>query len=268
MASKHKRVALTLSVDVAATPARVVKSAQAIEALARELDGGLSEESFTVVISNFDLRAELRAHDDRAESALGNVFQTAIDPGKHLADTPRARQIARALARLADEFRDDGPTLGLKGQRRRVKLTQRKSKELKAAADVPDPAVDLGLTLRGTSEIRSPVLRVGRLTDGGPLAARLVLESKPVEVPFESAAMDALLEGLRTGKLQKLTVSAAWNQKLDGSVATVPDSLRILCAEPAQVMSGAELLKHLPRLSQQSFDAMMGALREAREQDD
>lgn len=266
MSTKHTRGALTLTVQAAATTGRVAKSAQLLDALVREL--GLPEESFTLVVNNFKMSTELRAQDDSGEAVLRDVYAVAVAPDKQLKDTPHARDIARLLAKLADEFREDAPALKLKGAKARVHLSQTKARALRSAAETPEEAGSQDLVLRGNSEIRSPVLRVGRSMDSTTPTARVLLNGKATELPFDRASVDGLLAAVKSGAPQRLKISAAWRERADGSIATETGSVRIIAAEPAKVMSGAELLRSLPKVSQESFDAVMQALDESRGEDE
>ena len=260
-----KRAELMLTLEAPSTADRVRRTGAAFSALLKKL--GVAEEHATVVVSNLLMKATLRAQTDASDAVIRDVADIAKFPAK-AKERVHGFEIAQAVVGLGRAFAEEGPALIL-GHRKPIPIDAHRIKRLEnISRQIGMGGEDLA-GLRGTSELRTHVLRVGRQSETSAMKARVILRGHPQDVTVGEGALDATIAAMRAGGLHRLQIRARWVPVGNGIFETVPSSIVVLGAKPVKSVSGAEFLKQMPPISQESFDDFMEAVRDARsDQDD
>lgn len=84
---------------------------------------------------------------------------------------------------------------------------------METAAKSADKSAEV---LRGQTTARTPVLRVGKLREGQPLCARLILDGRPVDVAIHDGQGPAFFDIAKAGRMANVGLLATWVRTDDG----------------------------------------------------
>jgi len=253
--AKHK-VVLLLRTEQVATPARVAETAR-LFADAIKAAGDVPVDRVTMVVNNLSMTSELRAHGQKAIQSMKPVVEAILDPTKAAAARPaETHRIAEALAKTLPTL--VGTTIAAPGRRkRRVAIDDTLLSAFKEAmvtweqgvASSPAPE-----SLRGETEIATPVLRIGRTNEGAQMMVRLVLDGKPQDIEV-SGDSTGFFNAARDRTRVVVRLDAAWVQEKGRVVFDVArtKALRVLHEEP--VLSGAEFVEAMDKIRPEFEDA-------------
>lgn len=221
-AKKPKQDKLRIELDASASPERVAATATMIADAVKAIDPGLAE-SITMVVSNFELKAEVRGLGSAGAKVVKKIGGVLEHPERSLARDAKLPVVADVLARglegmgdiTASLFwgsskapfkRDSGRAIasGMKDASKRAK---------KAAAQPPPevpPAYPKGERLLRTS-LYTPVMRFGRASEAAKFRqVRIVVfgVAMEVEVPPELQTVCANLSA--TDDHYRVLITGKW----------------------------------------------------------
>lgn len=250
---------LRLHLGANASPDVVLDVARLFQAVHHALGGG---GEFTVTIDNLNMKAKLRAWDSAAAERLHTVFAALEDPYQ-LDDDVMLHEVAAAIGRHAAPLQDLGGTfLKMHGRKPLRRLDASLVKVLRL---VGSPAAAAPKGVRGRTEFRTPVLRVGRKAEAAAMQARLVVNGSPIDVDLHPRAdVKSLFDAAERGGTHVVDAHVVWETKADGCMEVIPRSVRAISATPrALPATGAEFMQRLS-ISKETFDLV----RDFEEQDD
>lgn len=240
---------LRLHLGTNASPDVVLDVARLFHALHQALGGG---GGFTVTIDNLHTKAKLRAWDEAGAQRLHTVFDALEEPDK-LGDQAMAHEIAAAIGRYAAPLQDMGGTFLRMNGRKPLRLLDATFVKILKVVAVHAAADAKGV--RGRTEFRTPVLRVGRRSETSGMQARLVVNGTAIDVDLHPRAdVKSLFDAAERGGNHVVDAYVVWETKPDGCMEVVPRSIRAVSAtRRAQPATGAEFMKHL-QVSKETAD--------------
>jgi len=195
--------------DAPASPARVRSLAKMIEeSLTGILGRPPADHEFTLVVSNLDMSAKLRAHTPEAADAGRALERIARDPTL-LRRLPAGRRapVAKALRQGLEAFKDTDFVIQDGSKRHATRADAILIGALRGIESEPVAP----LVLRGTTETVTPILGVMRRVDGSTrLLARLRVESAIREVPLDDSVVDLAIEAVKRSCEVRASVDAVW----------------------------------------------------------
>lgn len=229
--------AFELHLGSAATPARVAASAALLDRLIGTSSPNLPEGGITLEIRNYSTKALINSNSRQGKAAAQRVLQFIEDPV--MAMRKRKKQ-ASGLARvLLDE-----ETL-LVGNNARVIAPNRPSP---ISLDEPffDALRGLAQTmshyLGGETEVYTPVLRVGRVSESDKEKARIILHERAVDVSFHADLRNSLFEVAKHEKIVRTRLECTWVSFDGGPYEYDPKKCTIIEAMPCDLMTGQSFL--------------------------
>jgi len=233
-----------------ATPARVAETARFVEETLRAAD--TDPESVTFVVSNLDMRAQVRPQSDPARAGLRRVIAVFENPKRAIEKHVSARPIAMALASIDVKAFPSG--LEAKKPRSRNRLALIDSdfvRMMKALASEDPPPASI---VRGTTRIQTRIYRVGRLNeDDTATRARMSVKGKIIDLALAPNVDPArFFEAAKSGAWTRVVLDAVWTKYSDG-LEMDHGKTRVRSIEPWSPVSGKEFLaiaKHVPSMAE------------------
>jgi hypothetical protein len=230
---------LVLRLDGPASPARVVVATRLLADAALAAVDRLDDGELTLVVSNYQGRAELRAWTPRASDVLDAIARVLRDPDEALEQDPASAIIAEAIAQRARDFGDERPAF-TEGNKRKpfVEVSPPLVENLERA--VVKARQGIG-AFRGTTSVYSNVLRVGRLSEGGALRGRVTVRGKNHDLRIaDGADSHKFFEAAEARRVARIRLDAQWLRRDDGSFRLDPSGSTLLGIDTSWVeMSGA-----------------------------
>lgn len=240
---------LDIALPAAATPARV---AAAAAMLAEALDAaypGLPPDSVTMVVNNFEMRAQVRARSPEGAAAVATFAAFLENPTRAIHRKASATRIADAVAKYADHL----AFATIKRPRARKQLAtldQRFTRELRALASVREPVQ----SVRGTTQIQGLVYRVGRTDEDSDIRARVRLDDEICDVRLSPQADPAsFYDAAKSGVASAITVDAVWLSSGERLVID-PGRSRLSAVQPLDLSLGEAFLAEARTQAANSFD--------------
>ncbi|MEM9461136.1 MAG: hypothetical protein AAGF11_43630 [Myxococcota bacterium] len=255
-AAKPKEV-LRLTLDVAATPERVGQVAALFHDTLSQIEPDLREGDVTMVVGNYVASAEVRGWQGGGALAVRLTADLVDNATDAVQKDECLAAAARTLARHADGLAPYRPKFW------------RGEKELRAVDDVfvrtmraagqPKTSSSSG-NLSGETITYSPILRIGRVSEGGRVQARIRLEGRPLEVDIVPNLEEHLWDAAKTGDVLPLPVQGEWIESKTGDLRL--DKAEIIGVDTTyEPWSGRELLddvkQHAALFAADDFDRML-----------
>lgn len=249
---------LGLTLDVAATPERVGQVAALFHDTLSQIEPDLREGDVTMVVGNYAASAEVRGWrggGERAVRLTADLIDNATDA---VQKDERLVAAARTLARHAEALAPYHPKFW------------RGAEELRAVDDVfvrtmraagqPKVRASSSGNLGGETVTYSPILRVGRVSEGGRVQARIRLEGRPLEVDIVPNLVEHIWDAAKTGDVLPLRVRGEWIESKTGELRL--DKAEIIGVDASfDPWSGRELLddarQHAALFTAEDFDRML-----------
>lgn len=266
MTTNRPKAELRLKLDAAASPHRVEAAARIFKDALMAAAPDLPAASVTMTVSNRSMEARIRGWDAAAAEAVHSIGSTIDDPLEAIRTIPHAKRIASALARSAPSFREDGAVfLRGRGRKPMARLDDDFVRVMEAAAADTRAKPP---RLQGRTEVRSPVLRVGRKSAGAPVRARIVITGNLHDVQVVMGAEGKFFDAAKDGGHYRITIHAEWDADQRGAYS--PDMTKVVALDAERVgrLSGEEFLRQAPPLSQEAYADIMELLCEQREEPD
>lgn len=253
------RAELRLKLEGAATPERVEAAARMFREAVGATGVDLSSDSLTMVVSNLRMEARMRGWTQKAARVVDSVTEVVEDPLNAVQRHPaQAKAIAQAIAKTAAPLRTVEASFFRQRGRKPIAHLDDDFVNVMTAAAKPTPA-DREV-LRGTTSVRTVVLRVGRATPGAIPRARIVLGGKPAEVAVAEGREAEFFDAAKLGGHYRVQLHVTWLADARGAYSVEPGSALALGAFPiAEGLSGRELVEQVS-ISEETFDDIMAGL--------
>ncbi len=245
---EQPREQLQLLLDAPATPDRVVAVANMFADAARA--AGADASTVTMEVHNWATDATLRGWGEEGARQVNDIIWVLREPTLAIAQAPQLRGVAQAFAKHGKALAKSGGRFRHKGARGRkgdlgvlddrfVDVMERVGKD----DTVPVQRV-------GTTELHTPVLRVGRVQVDQPLKVRIIAGGKACEVSFDGpeAARRVLADAAIEEHWCRVQISARWVLE-DGAHRLDPTSIVVRDATRWTPLSGAASLTQIGTLS-------------------
>lgn len=205
---------LELRLSTLATPSRV---ADATQMLADAIGQGFpnAEDEVSLVVENRNMRVRVGAWSPEAVTAMENFRGFIENPTQHVAAFDAAG-MADAMERYCREALPYEPTFWKPGAKRAFRKVDREFIEHLSIVSAerlsfPDAGVETSKTVRGTTTIISPVLRLGRSKERSEPKARIrPPNSKEIELPIDVNVYPRFCDALKHGRPMRITLLATW----------------------------------------------------------
>lgn len=249
--------ALTIQSEHVASPSLVAEVAAYIRDVLVAAGGdALGPEDVTTVVSNLEMKAELRCYTEGAWGLAATIMATAEDPHS-VARDPNRIPLAEALANLPREIIDAAPCLDLRPrqrrQRRGVVLDRSFRDVMKAAAAAALGEYESVMT---TIAFDSPVLRVGRANEGQrEETCRLLYRGRPVDAAVTATTRDTVLHALDSGAWCRLRCDG-YVRVTNNHRDAIPTRLVVTRATPFVPLDGESFVQAIDSLSQETRDRL------------
>jgi hypothetical protein len=123
------------------------------------------------------------------------------------------------------------------------------------ATKTPEPPVV------GSTEIYSPVYRVGRLDEGKEIHARIRIEDKPYDVRIDSDAIGAAFDAAKGGAVVPIQIVGGWRRDANNGLILDREQARIArIGADWRPVSGAEFLDAMRAAIPDAFDDLTDVL--------
>lgn len=205
---------IDLDQEAAATPERVLLAVGALTRAARAAAGSDLREQITVTVSNRNMAVTVNAWAPESEEAVKTVGQFLLDPvGTAERLSPeRAAHVAKALREDLERLAADGDVYLHGKTEPRRKLSKPLIEALRGLERL---ALDRRI-LRGTTTLRSRVLRFGRVTEARKREARIRVYGRWMEVGVHGRVASKLARAVDRDVVVDIKLSATWIHSDDG----------------------------------------------------
>ena len=211
--SKQRTIELELRFDAAATPARVAATAQFIDRVLSAADPQLPADSVTLVVSNRTTVASLRGWTPAGSAVLHRCERFFRSPAREVSRDPNVRRLAAAVAEAASDIVPFHARVAKpRASKPLATINERFVESLARLAAPPAAAGGLELPVAGSTEIYSPIYRVGRLDEGKEMRARIRIEDRPYDVPIEPDAIAAAFDVAKAGAVVPIQIVGGWSR--------------------------------------------------------
>jgi hypothetical protein len=241
----HKKVeTLRLDLEAPASPRHVIETAQMFHDALLDIAPGLRDDDVTLVISNLELRSELRGHTADGRKAVSHVGDLLENPSKTLEQNPTLYLVASTIAKRLMPLVEFAPKI-YRGRRREAVavLGVTYTKTLQAMGQALRPNTVAG-GIVGETVTYSPILRYGRQRENSPATIRIRLGAGFQEIPVEPQLARVCADLTVSGKPVPVRVRGRWVEGKYGFLELQdPVAVSIDCTfEP---WSGADLLQEM-----------------------
>lgn len=251
---------LRLTLDVAATPERVGQIAALFHDTLSQIEPDLREGDVTMVVGNPTASAEVRGWQGGGERAVRLTADLVDNATDAVQKDERLAAAARTLARHADGLTPYHPKFWRGAEELRV-VDDVFVRTMRAAGQ-PKTSSSSG-NLSGETVTYSPILRVGRVSEGGRVQARIRLDGRPLEVDIVPSLVEHIWDAAKTGEVLPLRVRGEWIEAKSGELRL--DKAEIIGVDTTfEPWSGRELLddvkQHAAVFTAEDFDRMLSDL--------
>lgn len=258
-ATQPKQV-LRLTLDVAATPERVGQVAALFHDTLSQIEPDLREGDVTMVVGNHVASAELRGWQGGGERAVRLAADLVDNATDAVQKDERLAAAARTLARHADVLTPYHAKFW-RGDKELRAIDDVFVRTMRAAGQSTVPSSSGNLS--GETVTYSPILRVGRISEGGRVQARICLEGRPLEVDIVPNLVEHIWDAAKTGDVVPLRVRGEWIEGKTGELRL--DKAEIIGVDTTfDPWSGRELLddvkQHAALFAAEDFDRMLSDL--------
>lgn len=245
---EHFKNAARFVCDVPASPRRVLALAQLVEeGLTNILGRAPTDGEFTLVVSNRNLTATLRAYTPEATKAGQVLEQVVREPTASVRRIPphRRARFAKALRLGFENFRD----ANLHVQNDRRSHTTLVDDVLLDVLSGLEKAQRTVRTMRGSTESVTPIFGVSRRADGqSKLFASLRVDGRLCDVQLAVDVVDLAIDAFRQSCETRVTLDAVWEEAGDDFTLAPAKSQVIGIELLDHVLSGPEWLPALTEL--------------------
>jgi hypothetical protein len=256
---------VSIKLDADATPSRVLQMVQTFAATVVELGG--ETPGLTLVVSNRDLMVSLRAYDEQALSPVQTLVGIVADPIDMMQREPSTRAAAAAFSKgLATVAHLRGTVFvrsaATGGRARKLRqFDEVLVNAIQAASRVQEVP---GTFIAGTTEIYSPVLRVGRAAEKAGHFARLFIDGDYRDAAIEPSAVPDFFDAAKAGGMHRVQIEAQWWKSGDLPMKIEVKSVVALSAHRHRSVSGMEFVRLMSGLDSSGLDEALEHLREQR----
>lgn len=249
-----------MTLETAATPELVARLAAMFGETLRQVDPDLCQGDVTMRVENYTAAAELRGWRRGGERAVRLTAALVENPTEAVQKHEHLVGAARSLAMHTARLIPYEPKFW------------RNHKELRAVDDVLVRTMRAAGTsvgprsegnLSGETIVYSPILRVGRALESGPVQARVRLDGRPIDVDVAAHLIAQAWEVAKTGDVVPLRLRGEWLDSEDGGLHLQRSQIVGLDSTFAR-WSGHELLEDVKRqsalFSSEDFERMLNEL--------
>jgi hypothetical protein len=225
---RQPKLALELRFDEAATPARVAATALFVDRVLAAADPKLPADSVTLVVSNYSTVASVRAWTRAGDDVLRRCEQFLRSPSREVKKDPTTRRMAGAIAEAAEEILPFRASVAKPKARKAIAtINERLVTSLKNLSSPPTATSGPEPPVIGSTQILSPIYRVGRLDEGKEVLARIRVDGRPYDVRIDTAAIDAAFDVAKTGATVPIDIDGEWSRGEANALALDASKLRI-----------------------------------------
>jgi hypothetical protein len=212
--SNVPKTALELRFDAAATPARVEATAQFIDRMLKAADPQLPDDCVTLVVSNYSTVASLHAWTPAGSDVLRRCERFLQSPLKEIRRDPSARQLALALAKAAPAIAQFRARVAKpRAKKKTIAIIDEKFIDgLERLTWLPTTTGDPEPPMAGSTQVYSPIYRVGRLDEGKEVRARIRVDDRPHDVLIENGVVGVAFDVAKTGAIVPITIDGGWSR--------------------------------------------------------
>jgi hypothetical protein len=257
-AKRQPREVIRLTLDAAATPERVRDLAKMFAETLRLIRPDMADGEVTMVVHNFTSDVEARGWDGDGGDII-KLFGDLVDnPTEAIQANEELASAARTLANHAAELVQYRPVFWRDKKELRV-VDDVFVRTMRAAGAEATKAVSGSLT--GDTIVYSPVLRVGRNTEGGKVKARVRLDGRFIDVEVvDDDLVPDLFEAAKTGKVCQIRLHGQWAEDGDGGLTLRSPEVVAVDLDYAP-WSGRKILEAArelaPHFTTEDFDRML-----------
>lgn len=237
---------LELRLVEAATPRRVELAARLFAQMIDAASPGMSETGVTMVVSNYSMGATARARSPEGKKALQRVLAFIREPERELARHPEREGILDAVVEFHREAAPKAEAIFAGGRSKKTIAVLNDAfvtglVELKSRT-TPD-AVPYA---RGTTVVYTPILRVGRLADDGPVRARMRIDGTLHDVRVRESEQSAFFDAAKSGAEVAVRICGDWVRHESGETRIIPSRTEAIAVDTAwEPWSGDDALTAL-----------------------
>lgn len=204
--------AFKLQLEAAATPERVAAAATFLGRVLRAASPDLPEGSITLVVTNYNMGAAVRARTAEGRKAAKRFLLFLENPTRMLDSDPSTRNLAEALATPGDALLS-ATIFRPRARRPLAVIDQQFARHMHALAN----ATEEEPCLRGPTTVYSPVYRVGRWDENKTIKARIRMGGEPHDIALadERIAPDFFKAAMET-RAFPVRLAAVWVRRADG----------------------------------------------------
>jgi hypothetical protein len=229
---------MAVELPAAASPARVAELATMLQRALEAADDSLGDGSVTMIVNNFDMRAELRARDTQGAKAVRVIGQVMADPAAAVRKRPEARRVAEAIAKYGT---------GIAQLKAEVRVGKKKTSfDDEALGAIRGVATELAVKVRrvaGNTFTHSRVLRVGRDRESADVRARIEIHGEYRDVLVDKSAVPGFIDAVRAEDLYRIELSLEWVLGDSGRSEIDPRSVRATRLHAFAPITGDELME-------------------------
>ncbi len=254
------REVVRLTLDTASSPERVRDLATMFAETLRLIRPDMADGEVTMVVHNFTSDVEARGWEGDGESAIKLFVDLVNNPTEAVQANEELAAAARTLGNHAAEIARYRPVFWRDGKELRA-VDDVFVRTMRAAGAEATKAASGSLT--GATVVYSPVLRVGRKTEGGKVKGRVRLDGRFVDVEVDDDLVPDLFDAAKTGKVCQIRLCGQWVEDGDGGLTLRSPQVVALDLDYAP-WSGRQILEAArelaPHFTTEDFDRMLREL--------
>lgn len=244
---------LRLELEAPASPRHVIETAQMFHDALRDIAPGLRDCDVTFVVSNLELKSELRGHTPEGRTAVSHVGDLLENPSKKLEENPALYMAAATIAKRLMPLVDFEPKIYRgSGRNAAAVLGATYTKTLQAMSQALRPDAPSG-GIEGETVTYTPILRYGRLREDSVPTIRIRLGAGFLDVAVEPQLARVCAELTVSGKHVPVRVRGWWVEGKHGFLE-LNDPVAVSVDRTFESWSGADVVQEV-RTHTEAFGA-------------
>lgn len=253
---------LSLRLEAAASPARVVAAASLFRDVLAAIDPALADDDVTLVVSNRELVATVRGRSGAGGRVVDRMEGLVRNPMHALQETPELAQAALHLASHARKFLPLEASFLDRNGAEISRIDYTLVTTMHAVAKDAHRAEEGG-DLRGETVVFSRVYRFGRVDEGRKPMARIHVDRRALEIRVDPGLEDSFWAAAQSGEILPIRLQGTWIE-IEGALQ-LEDPIAVSIDTTFTLWTGREFLeeaqRHADLLSKDDFDRMLWDLR-------
>jgi hypothetical protein len=245
----------------------VAATAQFVDQVISAADPHLPADSITLVVSNYSTVASVRAWTKAGDDVLRRCEHFLRNPSRDVARDPNGRRLAAAVAKAAPLMVQYGARIMKPTAKKPVATIDEKFVgALDRLSSPPTATTGFEHPITGTTQIYSPIYRIGRTDEGKEVRARIRVDDRPYDVMIDDSAVATAFDMAKAGATVPIDIMGGWSRDSHNGLLLDAARARIIRIGAGwKPISGADFLDAvhatLPDVFSELTDALPGDVR-------